>query len=366
MTARNPFTPTFGMVPPHMAGRELLLREMGQAFADGPGNPDLSTILIGPRGVGKTALLSCIAEEATGQGWLAVNTVAGKGMLEDLLQQAGKAAAHLIDPRPERRLSAIGIGQLLNLEWVFEHQDGTNWRSRIEALLDRIEQHESGLAITVDEARVEAEEMVQLASIYQLLIREGHRVALIMAGLPMAVTDLIDDERVTFLRRARQRHIGRIEDAEVREALIHTFRDAGKDIETDALGVAVEAIDGFAYMLQLVGYFTWIEAGSSPVITRGHASAGVQAAREDFKRGVLEATYREMSAGDRAFARAMCEDTHGSTLAEVARRTGKSTSYASTYKRRLLKQGIIGERAGNTFDFDVPALREFLLETEAS
>lgn len=365
MTERNPFTPTFGMVPPHMAGREQLLEQMGQAFAGGPGNPDLSTILIGPRGVGKTALLSCIADEATSHGWLAVNTVASDGMLEDILQQAGKAATHLIDPKPERRLSAIGIGQLLNLEWVFERQDGANWRSRAEALLDQIEQHGSGLAITVDEVRVEVDEMVQLASVYQLLIREGHRVALIMAGLPMAVTDLIDDERVTFLRRARQRHIGRIADAEVREALIRTIQGAGKDIEAEALDEAVTAIDGFAYMLQLVGYFTWLEASSDATITLAHARAGARAAHDDFKRGVLEATYREMSAGDRAFARAMCEDTHGSTLAEIARRMGKSTSYASTYKRRLLKQGVIGERAGNTFDFDVPALREFLLEAEA-
>ena len=352
------------MVPPHMAGRERLLAQMRQAFVDGPGNPDLSAILVGPRGTGKTALLSRIADEAVCQGWLVVNVVAGEGMLEDILQQAGKAAAHLVDPKPGRRLSAIGIGQLLNLDWVFERQGETNWRSRIEALLDQIEAHGSGLVITVDEVRAEVDEMVRLASIYQLLIREGHRVALVMAGLPMSVTDLLDDERVTFLRRARQHYIGRIDDAGVRDAFARTVRDAGKDIEPSALSVAVETTGGFAYMMQLVGYFIWMEAEGSSTITRENAVTGALAAREDFRRGVLEATYREMSKGDRAFARAMCENEHGSTLAEVARRMGRSTSYASTYKRRLLKQGIIGERAGGTFDFDVPVLREFLLQVE--
>ena len=44
---RNPFTPSFGMVPPFMAGRGKLLDEMSRAFEDGLGNPNLSTIIIG-------------------------------------------------------------------------------------------------------------------------------------------------------------------------------------------------------------------------------------------------------------------------------------------------------------------------------
>lgn len=362
MEATNPFTPTFGMVPPFMAGRNGLLEEMSKAFRDGPGNPNLSTILVGARGTGKTALLSCIADEARSQGWIGVDTVASTGMLEDILQQAGKAAAHLVDPAPARRLSAIGIGQILNLEWVFAQPESANWRTRIEALLERIEEHGAGLLITVDEVRVEIEEMIQLASVYQLLIRNGHRISLVMAGLPMQVTDLIDDDRVSFLRRARQQHLGRIGEREIRQAYLQTVRSAGKDIESAALDEVTRAADGFAYMMQLVGYFTWEASGNKPRINIHHAQQGIEAAREDFKRGVLEATYREMSAGDRAFARAMCPDVHGSRLAQVAQRMNKTTSYASTYKRRLSKAGIIGDRPGGTFDFDVPLLRQYLLE----
>ena len=362
MVKSNPFTPTFGMVPPIMAGRHGLLEEMSKAFRDGPGNPNLSTILVGARGTGKTALLSCIADEARSQGWIGVDTVAAPGMLEDILQQAGKAAAHLVDPSPARRLSALGIGQVLNLEWVFTQPESANWRTRIEALLERIEEHGAGLLITVDEVRVDVEEMVQLASIYQLLIRDGHRVSLVMAGLPMQVTDLIDDDRVSFLRRARQQHLGRIGDREIRQAYLQTVQNAGKDIEDAALDEMTRAADGFAYMMQLVGYFTWEASGSASHIDARHAQQGIGAAREDFRRGVLEATYREMSAGDRAFARAMCPDEHGSRLAQVAARMGKTASYASTYKRRLLKAGVIGERPGKTFDFDVPLLRQYLLE----
>ncbi len=81
-----------------------------------------------------------------------------------------------------------------------------------------------------------------------------------MAGLPSDVTDLIADERVTFLRRARQQYIGRIEDGEVKLALRRSVEAIGKTIEAEALELAAASIGGFAYMLQLVGYFMWEEA----------------------------------------------------------------------------------------------------------
>ena len=83
---RNPFTPTFGIVPPFMAGRDALLDFMSSAFENGLGDPNLCTLLIGPRGSGKTALLSCIGNEAREQGWAVVDAVAETGMLEDIVQ----------------------------------------------------------------------------------------------------------------------------------------------------------------------------------------------------------------------------------------------------------------------------------------
>lgn len=78
---KNPFTPTFGIVPAHLAGRQGVLRDMRQAFENGLGDPNLSTILVGARGTGKTALLSCIADEAQQRGWIVVNVARrlGKG-----------------------------------------------------------------------------------------------------------------------------------------------------------------------------------------------------------------------------------------------------------------------------------------------
>lgn len=44
--SKNPFTPTFGSVPPFLAGREHILRDINRGFINGPGDPNLSTILL--------------------------------------------------------------------------------------------------------------------------------------------------------------------------------------------------------------------------------------------------------------------------------------------------------------------------------
>lgn len=41
--SKNPFTPTFGSVPPFLAGREHILRDINRGFINGPGDPNLST-----------------------------------------------------------------------------------------------------------------------------------------------------------------------------------------------------------------------------------------------------------------------------------------------------------------------------------
>ena len=55
----------------------------------------------------------------------------------------------------------------------------------------------------------------------------------------------------------------------------------------------------------------------------------------------------------------MLPDSGPSRVSEIAKRMGVASNYTSQYKRRLLEDGVIGERGRGLVGFDIPAFREF-------
>lgn len=360
--ARNPFTPNFGQVPIQMAGRALLIDDMTEALENGLGDPNLCTLFKGARGTGKTALLHQLAQQAEALGWIAVSTTALPGMLEDLYEQTVRKSSHLIDDQDSPRLKALSLVQVIGAEWDNPAPESLNWRSRMTRILDALAEHGVGLLITVDEIDPTLDELVQLAVVYQHFIGENRLVSLLMAGLPFRVSGLLSGKSTSFLRRANQVTLGRIANEEVADALEQTALLGGKTIESEALENAVNAIEGFPFMLQLVGYRSWRAAGDAAAIDADAMARGVALARADLRDRVLTATLDELSGRDRDVLAAMLQDEKSSTLEAVAERTGMTSGNASTYKRRLLEQGVIDLGPRNELRFALPYLREYLPE----
>ncbi len=358
--SKNPFTPTFGMVPPFMAGRTYLIDDILNALDRGPGDPNLSTMFIGARGTGKTTLLSYLASEASAHGWIAVSVAALPGMLEDIYERAKEAAIEFVDSEKGARLKGISIGQLLGVEWETPAQESENWRTRMNRLLKSLAEYDIGLLITVDEVRVSLDEMVLLAAVYQLFVREGKRVGLLMAGLPQQVSALLRDESVSFLRRSVQRQLGNIGDQEVKDAMLRTVEGAGRVVGEKALDAMVEAVGGFPYMMQLVGFRAWDQHPAIHEITFEDAKRGIELAHVDIEQRVLEPTFRELSDGDVSFLEAMLPDEEVSRISSIAKRMGVTSNYASQYRLRLIEQGIIGERGRGKVVFEMPFFKDYL------
>ena len=358
----NPFTPSFGEIPAHMAGRRQIIADITRALESSRRRPELTSLFSGARGTGKTALLSFLASKAESRGWIVASTTAIPGMLEDIELAARSAAQHLSGNQPTAHLSGIAIPQVIEVELQQADPMKSNWRFRMNNLLDQLDQTETGLLITVDEIDVELPEMVQLAAVYQHFIRENRKVALFMAGLPHNVSALLNNKSVSFLRRASLTELGRIEDNEIEAALETTVREAGRSIdETDAQRAA-GAIKGFPFLMQLVGYRMWDANPENTSISADDVEYGIRLARKEMTRRILEATYRDLSEGDTKFLNAMLEDADTSRMADIADRLGISASLASQYRRRLIDAGIIGSRTRGIIGFDMPFFREYLEE----
>lgn len=361
-TAENPFTPTFGEIPAHLAGRRSIIERTAKAFAADRRRPELTAIFSGARGTGKTTMLTLISDCASEAGWITANVTAMPGMLDDIEVRARKGASHIIDESRGAHVSGIGIPQIIDITFDGSSMQSGNWRSRIEGMLDALEPQGSGLLITVDELDASLDEMVQLAAVYQHFVREGRRVALIMAGLPSSVSALVSDKTVSFLRRAEMVQLGRIEDYDIEDALRKTIEEAGRSASSVDLKRATKAISGFPFMMQLIGFRAWDEHPDDVAITAEDFDNGIRLARDEMRSRIFEATYRELSGSDIAFLEAMLEDADESRIADITERLGWSSSQVAQYRRRLMEAGVIGDRRRGVVGFDMPFFREFMLE----
>ncbi len=329
----NPFTPSFGEIPVYLAGRREIIDACSRAFLSERRRPELTTLFSGARGTGKTALLSYLAELAEQSGWIAVNVTALPGMLDDAEIQLRRNAAHLISPESGLSVASVGIPDLI-----------------------------FGVLFTVDEVDPTLDEMVQLAAFYQHFVREGRKVALLMAGLPHNISSLLNNKTVSFLRRSNRRALDRIPDGEVSAALVRTAQAGNRDVDATALAAATESIGGFPFMLQLVGYYAWDESPQANTLDSADFARGIAIAQQEMTYRILDATFAELSPGDLRFAAAMLEDEKDSRIADLVERLGRSSSVVAQYRKRLIDAGIIGKRARGIVGFDLPYFRDYLQE----
>ena len=362
MEFENPFTPSFGEIPAHMAGRQQIVSSMVRAFSSERRRPDLTTLFSGARGTGKTTLLRLLSHKAEERGWIAVDTTALPGMLDDIEIGLRKNASHLLEAQAPGRVTSIEIAPLGAIGFERNETPRTNWRYRMTELVEQLDEAGTGLLITVDEVDPALDEMVELAAVYQHLVGEGHRVALLMAGLPHNISALLSDKTVSFLRRAQSHSLGRIADSDVYDALLKTIRENGREADSKGLEDAVAAIEGFPFLMQLVGYRAWDANPTEKTVGPKDFADGIEQARRELEDRILGATFRELSDGDIKFLTAMLADDGDSRVADLGERLERSPAVVSQYRRRLIDAGVIGERRRGIVGFDLPYFRDYLAE----
>ena len=326
---------------------------MLQAFDDGIGNPNLSSIFVGSRGAGETALLFYLSSEASSRGWVRANVSAVPRMLEDIIERAQEASAHLREPEGRVKLTGVDVGQAIGLERKREPMSKGNWRTRMNRSLGEPNDQGTDPLVTVGEVRVGLDEMARLASTHQHFAGGNRK-----AALPGKASSLLRNDPISFLRRACRLTLVRIADSEIEEALRKTVEDGGRRIGAAALAKAVDATGGFPYMMQLAGFSMRNQHSENEEIS--DADAGIALARRDLRERVLDATHYDLSRGDTRFLEAMLEDGGEGRLADAASRLGEGSNYASAYKRRLVERGVVGDRGRGIMGFDLPWFEDYL------
>lgn len=354
----NPFKPTAGAEPPVLAGRKKVIDDFTDGLTEGPGAPGRLMRISGPRGSGKTVLLTELGDIAKDKGWVVVDETAGKGLVDRITER-------LVRQLPEANASMdIDLGFVKAHAGVSSGTGGADIRTVLDEAAGRI--GKKGVLVTVDEVQdADKGEMAAISQAVQHLIREKKDVAFVFAGLTMGVADFINGEAMTFLRRAKAEQLKSIPDDDVAAAFEKTFGDSGMPIAGNALSDAVAATGGYAYMVQLVGYNVWKVArrhfGESPAVTTEDVREGAEMAMEDYVEAVIEPALSRLSKRAMSYLVEMSGSDGPSSTGCVAKSLGVPAQSLSNVRASLIaKQVIEPTEARGYVDFAIPWMREYV------
>lgn len=354
----NPFKPTAGAEPPVLAGRKKVIDDFTDGLTEGPGAPGRLMRISGPRGSGKTVLLTELGDIAKDKGWVVVDETAGKGLVDRITER-------LVRQLPEANASMdIDLGFVKAHAGVSSGTGSADIRTVLDEAAGRI--GKKGVLVTVDEVQdADKGEMAAISQAVQHLIREKKDVAFVFAGLTMGVADFINGEAMTFLRRAKAEQLKSIPDDDVAAAFEKTFGDSGMPIAGNALSDAVAATGGYAYMVQLVGYNVWKVArrhfGESPAVTTEDVREGAEMAMEDYVEAVIEPALSRLSKRAMSYLVEMSGSDGPSSTGCVAKSLGVPAQSLSNVRASLIaKQVIEPTEARGYVDFAIPWMREYV------
>ncbi len=260
----DPFHPGTGSEPDHLAGREPEQALLRKALKDitGPREWHYGPLrsrapqplkIIGPRGVGKTAMLAWARREA-------------KPLKADVVRLAFLPDADAKDVLAGfmRELAAIPGFNFKRVEaqvYKYFHMV-MNWKFRQPSMEDFGEILAARLRfrpllLLLDEVmHYDAEMLSQVLQQSQSLASDRWPLAIVLAGTP-ALNVHLQEVDATFINRSENIHINDLDPAATREALSKPFADRGVKVSDEALELMVSWADNYPYFTQIVGRQVW-------------------------------------------------------------------------------------------------------------
>ena len=304
-------------------------------------------------------MLNEIAEVAATAGWRTIELTASPGLLTRVDLEAGRIL-RAEKPPAKARLTGVTVAGIGGIAMERSGDGATDTRATLTALTEVLAARGSGIMVTVDEVHAgPVEELRELAILTQHLMREDREFALVMAGLPSAVSGLLNNAALTFLRRADRHELSVVDVLDVEIAYEKTIRAGGRTIATDLARRAAQASMGYPYLVQLIGYHVWNRAVDD-AIDDAAVDHGIADALERLHVLVHETALKDLSEMDQRFLRAMAVDETSSQVADLGRRLAKDRYWVNNYRRRLIAARVIEEAGRGRVRFSIPYLRDYL------
>jgi hypothetical protein len=356
------FQPTFGNRPEQYIGRDGVIEQFMAGLTEPVGSRNRCTLFLGQRGMGKTALLLELNDRAQKAGYVVARVTAHEGMPQAIIEQFQLNGSKFFndDKRKLTGVSADALGFSFGLTFSEAAQRQYGFRSKMSLLCDKLAEKGKGALILIDEVCTSAA-MREVASAYQELVGDRKNIAIAMAGLPHAVSSVLNDSVLTFLNRATKVELGLISTNLIRAYYERAFKSIGIKASNEILDHAALSTRGFPYLMQLIGYYMIQYTPRDEVVTDDIMNKAEKAAMKDMDDNVFKPILAPLSDNDRIFLQAIAHCGGTVTTSKLRAKLGKKGPAIQPYRKRLIEAGVIESPRRGELVFAVPYLADYLL-----
>lgn len=374
----NPYAPGAGTLPPELVGRDEIIERAAIALDRfRAGRAARCLLLVGLRGVGKTVLLTRIAQEAEARGFIVISIeVPEKRSLPAILIPQIRIALLKLD-----KLSAAGevvkkalkaLGGFVNAMKIKYDDiefgvdlgsdpgvaDSGDLEQDLMDLFTHVgraaKEKNTAVAFFIDELQyVKEDQFASLITTLHKCAQNQLPIAMIGAGLPQLL-GLAGRAKSYAERLFEYQELGPLSDSEAKLALVVPAQKLGVRYEEGALKEILSQTKAYPYFLQEWGKYSW-HCASQNTITGADAISATELAISELDAGFFRVRFDRLTPAEKKYLRAMAELGAGPHRSgDIARLLDKEVQTVAPVRATLISKGMIYSPSHGDTGFTVP------------
>lgn len=343
MIESNPFQISFGSEPTNIINRLTQTEEILQSFlAD---NPSSQVYMItGVRGSGKTVMLSQVAHQLNDRkDWVVIELNPITDIMNALVAKLyDEPQMHKLFLDAKIDLTALGIGISIDKSLTI-----SDTRTALERMLKELKKHNKKLLITIDEA-INNEYVRVFAGDFQILMRQGYPIYLLMSGLYDNIYNLQNEDTLTFLYRAPKITL---EPLNI-NAIANVYKGIFSISDNEAVKMA-HLTKGYPFAFQVLGFLRFKyknEKGLSELMPEYD---------QYLEEYVYEKIWSELSERDKEIMSFIAQNGTAK-IKEIREALSIKSGDMSTYRARLYRKGLVDTSTYGSLSIILPRLSEII------
>ncbi len=342
----NPYILQFGKEPVQMIPRLTQILEIENSFFD-ESIPQQIYMITGVRGSGKTVFMTSIASECLKNDWIVVDVNVSSS--NDILTQIAIELSHnpKIQKQHEFKSISLSLGAL-SLE-VGNKDSLTSYEYEAKQLLQLAKKCGYHVLITIDEV-TNSDTVREFSGAFQIWVREGLPVYLLMTGLYENIKELQNEKTLTFLYRAP-----RIDLAPLSLPAIKENYRSNLEVTDEVATKMASLTKGYSFAFQVLGHEVWKTEGfteesyNNYLYTLGNLS--------------YDKIWSDLSENDRKVCRAIAKSKTGksSSIKEILH---WDNNQLNPYRRRLINKQVVDGTRNGYLSFSLPLFDKYISALE--